>query len=159
MLTDLLNVSRLLQVQLEKAFANPVWHQLLTAPMNQFAVSKTAWDEFVDSVGQEPPTLDPQRLWEWAESSLWKLLVFLDPDEACDNDQCDLELWWSPSSQRAAFVCGFGEHFVFRGRTKRVLGKPTTWEPLETWAGATDDLVPAPREVVSRSFPDATLLD
>lgn len=158
MLSDLLNVSRLVQPRLEKAQANPVWHQLLTSPIRQFAVRKTAWREFAGSLGPKPPTFNPEALWDWAESSLWKLLVFIDPEEACDNDQGDLELWWSPSIQRAALVCEFGENFVFRRRTTQARWTRTRREPLESWIAATEDLAPASTDVVSRLYSDVELL-
>lgn len=158
MLSDLLKVSRLLQFPMEEAHDNRVRHYLLTAPIDLFAVQRIAWEEFAVSLTHRPPTFNPEALWQWAELSLWKLLVPVIPDEACDNDQFDLELWWSTSSQRAVYICGLGEHFAFRRRTAGRYGKAKKWQPLETWGAETEELMPALREVVSRLFPELELL-
>jgi len=149
----LMEVSKKLPPLLEEADANAVWHQLLDSPLAEFAVRKLAWDEFTASLTEKPPTFDPEELFAWARQALWSLCVFIDSDEACDQDQFVLELWWSERDQKAAFVCGLGCHWEFRRREAH-LG----WKPHVRWERDTDTLMPASRRVVVELFPDVELL-
>jgi len=153
LVNDLLGVSKKLPPLLEDSRQDVVWQALWERPLNEFAIRRAAWDEFLASLGETPSSFDPVRVFKWARRRLWSLCTFIDPDEACDMDQFELELWWSEVDQRAAFVCGMGHRFEFRRRNAR-----TGWPPHAPWAGDCGSLRPANREIASRLFPDIELL-
>ncbi|MEM6995728.1 MAG: hypothetical protein AAF721_34785, partial [Myxococcota bacterium] len=126
---DLLGVSRELPPRLEDARANPAWRFLLTAPVEELAVSRRAWDAFAEAVRAGPPPAAPLRLLDWAKAALWSLGVFTVPDDACDNDQYDLELWAPQPEGPPVLVCGMGECFRYRHRHS---GES---RPLHPWTG------------------------
>ena len=141
--------------RVEEISEDHIWSNLLQAPVSELAVAREAWDELRSSLGPQPPAIDPVQLWDWAKDALWSLCVFVDPEEVCDNDQEDLELWWSEREQKAIFVCGHGEHFEFRRQRAGLL---SNWSGLDRWSGDLATLVPAPRSVVAELYPDVELL-
>jgi hypothetical protein len=134
------------------AWSRHTHRYVLDTPSDILAIRRDAWDRFVSSLGEPPPAFDPVRLWKWAEQALWSLCVFIDPSEGCDIDESELELWWSEAEQKALYTCDMGHHFEFRRRT---IG--ANWKPLDEWTGDSD-VVPAPRTVVSKLYPDIELL-
>ena len=107
--SELIGASSHVRRELSELRTRPVWQILLTAP-DSYAVPLAKWNEFVAAAQKPPPTHDPERLFEWTTAQLWKLCVFTDPDDVCDEDQYDLELWWSSRRGRAVFVCGLDRH-------------------------------------------------
>ena len=149
----LMDVSKKLPPLLDQAQTNEVWKLLLDTPVEHFGVRKWVWDQFASSLTKKPPTLNPEALFFWTKEALWSLCVFVDPDDARDHDQYDLELWWSQAARKHAFVCGLGHHWEFRPRfEERAL------IPLAAWSHDTENLTPALRDDVVELYPDVELL-
>jgi len=146
---ELMRTSRKLPPLLKAAAAEPLWSCVWEMSPGTLATSERAEAEFLAALGGTPPTHDPVRVFEWARSSLWALGVFTLPDDCCDNDQFDLEVWVEASSGSAVLSCQLGEWFAFRDRF------PSEWAPLERWTGDTATLRPATRAEVRRLLPTA----
>lgn len=146
---ELVRISRKLPPLLEAAVSESPWSSMWATSPDALATSERAEAEFLAALGGTPPTYDPVRVFEWARSSLWALGVFTLPNDCCDNDQFDLEVWVEASSGSAILSCQPGEWFVFRDRF------PSDWAPLERWTGDTTTLRPATRAEVRAVFPTA----
>ncbi len=150
---DIVRVSKKLPPRLAARRVHRIWQPLFEAPLSTFAIRRAAWDELVRSIGEAPPTFDPVAVLDWGIAELWSLCVFIDPDDTCDRDQYDLELWWSDADRRPAFACQFGHWCAFRRHAGR-----GPWPPQQPWRGDTDSLRPARRDVVESLYPDMPLV-
>ena len=146
---ELQQVSRKVPPLLEAALAEQPWRVLWSTAPEVLPTSERAVAEFQAALQTTPPTYDPVGVFEWAKASLWSLAVFTLPNDCCDNDQFDLEVWVEPSSASAVLGCQLGEWYVFRDRF------PSDWAPLDPWTGDPDALRPATRVEVQRLLPSA----
>lgn len=149
MASELVRISRKVPPLFEAATADPSWHYVWATTPDTLATSARAEAEFRATLGDSPPTRDPVRLFEWARHSLWALGVFTLPEDCCDHDQFDLEVWIDACSGSAVLSCQPGEWFAFRDRC------PADWAPLERWTGESAALRPATRAEVRRLLPNA----
>lgn len=152
LLEDLLQVSRKLPPRLDEVSAHPAWQRILTAPVEDLAVTHRAWDELATALQPSPPTHDPVRLLAWATDTLWSLSVFTLQDDVCDDDQFGLEVWAPQTEGAPVLLCGLGGCFAYRHRD------PLDSRPLEPWIGEPETLLPASRAQIERLIPDPDLL-
>lgn len=142
MFTYLASVSRKIPPKLNALRDDHIWHTSLRTAVEDSPISHEAWREFSEGLTREPPSLDPLDLLLWAKNSLWSMSVFVVPDENCDNDQFDLELWHDSANDRLVLYCSLCGPFEVR---------PSGDGPRVAWKVRTE-LRPALRAVVERAY-------
>ena len=135
---DFPKISKKIPPLLQKLKSKPHFLSLLEEEYSKLPITEKKMNDFLGLLNSTPEYKDPIKMWHWLESKLWELFVFTGPDDSCDIEQYDLEVW---KNTNGTLVLNCGIHFF-----QFIRRKNSGYEhPLKLQTADTADLVPALR--------------